>query len=83
MFVDVTILKGNGLLCTFILPAVGTLHVGRSPERVEMIQRSEGYPGPPTKTSLRAHRGLRAMIRSVFQAPVIIEPIKMAQSEES
>jgi len=31
----------------------------------------------------RAHRGLRAMILSVFQAPVIIEPVKMALSEES
>src|ERR1700752_4648487 len=57
--------------------------LARSPKRVEMGQRSKGYPGTADQNSLRAHRGLRAMIPSVFQAPVIIEPVKMAQSEES
>jgi hypothetical protein len=42
--------KRDVVLRTFILPAVATLHVARVPKRVEMVQRSELYPGPPSKT---------------------------------
>jgi hypothetical protein len=41
--------KRNGLLCTFILAAVATLHVD-GPQIVEMVHRSKAYPGPPSKT---------------------------------
>jgi hypothetical protein len=57
--------KENGVLCTFILPAVATLHIGLVPKMAEMLQ-TEADPGTIDQNSLRDHRDLRAMIPSVF-----------------
>jgi hypothetical protein len=63
MFVDVTILLE---VVSFVLYKSSSCSSSCS-NGVGMPHRSEAYPGPPAdQNSLRAHRGLRAMISSVF-----------------